>query len=69
MTDEQKTTREEPRVPFMGGPFAAVVMEKMMGRQGNGCDCAKMMSQMMAMCGGGAQDDKEEAATDATRKA
>ena len=48
MTDEQKTTREEPRVPFKGGPFATI-MEKMMNR------CVKMMPQMMAMCGG-AQD-------------
>jgi hypothetical protein len=61
MSDEQKTTREEPRVPFKAGPCAAI-MEKMMSR------CVKMMPQMMAMCGG-AQNDKEETATDATRKA
>ncbi|NIW95522.1 MAG: hypothetical protein GWN20_22365 [Phycisphaerae bacterium] len=59
MTDEQKTTREEPQVPFKGEAFATM-MEKMMSR------CVKMMPQMMAMCGG-AQDDKEETATDATR--
>jgi hypothetical protein len=61
MSDEQKTTQEEPCVPFTEGPFAAI-MEKMMDR------CVKMMPQMMAMCGG-AQNDKEETATDATRKA
>ena len=61
MSDEQKTTQEEPRVPFKGGLFAAI-MEKMMSR------CAKMMPQMMAMCGG-AQHDKEETAPDAIRKA
>ncbi len=61
MADEQKTTREEPRVPFKGGPFAAI-MEKMMSL------CVKMMPQMMAMCGGG-QNDKAETATDATQKA
>jgi hypothetical protein len=61
MTDEQKTTREEPRVPFKEGPFAAI-LEKMMSR------CIKMMPQMMAMCCGG-QNDKEETATDATRQA
>jgi hypothetical protein len=61
MSDEQKTTSEEPRVPFKAGSCAAI-MEKMMSR------CVKMMPQMMAMCGG-AQNDKEETATDATRKA
>ncbi len=61
MSDEQKTTQEKPYVRCKGMPFAAI-MEKMMSR------CVKMMPQMMAMCGG-AQDDKEEAATGATRKA
>ena len=62
MTAEQKTTREEPScVPFKGGLFTAIV-EKMMSR------CAKMMPQMMAVCGG-AQHDKEETATEAIRQA
>lgn len=61
MSDEQKTTRQKPRVPFKGGLFAAM-MEKMMSR------CVKMMPRMMAMCGA-AQNDKEETATDATQKA
>lgn len=47
MSDEQKTTREEPYVPFKAGPLAAI-MEKMMSRQESGCDCAKMMSQKMS---------------------
>jgi hypothetical protein len=61
MSDEQKTTREEPRVPFEAG-LCAALMEKMMSR------CAKMMPQMTAMCGE-TQNDKEETATDATQKA
>ena len=61
MSDEQKTTQEEPRVHFKGGPCAAI-MEKMMSR------CIKMMPQIMAMCDR-AQDDEEEIATDAPRKA
>ena len=54
MTDKQKTTQEEPRVPF------AAMMQKMMGGQWQGCDCAKMMSQMMAMCSGAQEDTEEE---------
>ncbi|MFQ5580925.1 MAG: hypothetical protein ACE5FZ_09955 [Nitrospiria bacterium] len=67
MTDEQKTTQEEPRAPFEGIPFAAM-MRKMMGQQGSGCDCAtqSMMSQMMAMCGG-AQTEEEKTTTETTQ--
>jgi hypothetical protein len=61
MTDEQKTTREEPCVPFKGGAFAAL-MEKMMSR------CVKMMPQMMAMCGGAQDDKEEESSTEAPQK-
>jgi len=48
MTDKQKTAQEELPVPFESMPFAAMV-RKMKGRQGQGCDCAKMISQMMAL--------------------
>ena len=58
MTDKEKTTQEEPRMPFESMPFAAMI-QKMMGWQGQSCDCTKMMSQMMAMCFG-AQDETEE---------
>lgn len=51
MTDKQKTTQEEPHAPFEGMPFAAM-MKQMTGRQRGGCNCAAMMAQMMAMCGG-----------------
>ncbi len=71
MTDEQKTTQEEPRAPFEGMPFAAM-MRKMMGQQGGGCgcDCTEMMSQMMTMCGGTpAQGEEEKTTTETTQKA
>ena len=68
MTDEQKTTHEEPRAPFEGMPFAAM-MRKMMGRQGSGCDCVGMMSQMMAMCGETPAQSKEQTTTETTQKA
>lgn len=58
MSDEQKTSQEEPRGPFNDIPFAAM-MEKMMGRQGKGCDGAEIMSQMLAKCGR-AQDEKKK---------
>lgn len=69
MTDEQKTTQEEPRAPFENMPFAAM-MRKMMGQQGGGCgcDCAEMMSQMMATCGQ-AQTEEEKTTTETTQKA
>ncbi len=60
MSDEQKTTQEEPHAPFENMPFAAM-MQKMMGQQWQSCDCGKMMSQMMAMCGG-AQSEQEPVA-------
>jgi hypothetical protein len=61
MSDEQKTTQEEPCVPFTEGPFFAAIMEKMMGR------CVKMMPQMMSMCGGA--QEEETTATEGIRKA
>ncbi len=74
MSDEQKTTQEEAGEPFAGMSFATM-MEKMMGRQGQGCGCMETMSQMMsqqgtgfdctnmmAMCGGQAQDEEETTA-------
>ena len=67
MTDEQKTTQEEPRTPFEGMPFAAM-MQKMMGQQGSGCDCAEVMSQMMTMCGQ-TQTEEEKNTTKTTQKA
>ena len=70
MTDKQKTTQEEPRVPFESVPFAEM-MQKMMGRQWPGWNCAtpNVMSQMMAMCCGAQDETKEEAATEAGQKA
>ena len=81
MTDEQKTTQEESRTPFAGMPFAAM-MEKMMGQQGQGCNCMEMMSQMMsqqemdcdcaemmAKCCGQAQDEEKTASTETAQQA
>ena len=70
MTDKQKTTQEERRVPFEGMPFAAM-MQKMMGRQWPGWNCATqgVMSRMMAMCWGAQDETKEEAATNTSQKA
>lgn len=69
MTDKQKATREEPRVPFEGLPFAAM-MKNMMGQPGGGCNCAEMMAQMMAMCGGAQAPGKtEEGAEEAAQEA
>lgn len=62
MSDEQKTSREEPRVPLKGAPFAAI-MEKMMSR------CVKMMPQMMAMCGVAQLEKEQEPTPEAIRKA
>ena len=70
MTDKQKTTQEERRVPFESMPFAAM-MQKMMGRRWPGWNCTtpSVMSQMMAMCCGMQDETEEEAATEASRKA
>ncbi len=70
MTDKQKTTQEEPHVPFESMPLAAM-MQKMMGRQWPGWNCAtpNVMSQMMAMCCGAQDETEEETATEASRKA
>ena len=68
MTDKQKTTQEEPRIPFESMPFTEM-MQKMMGWQWQGCDCAKMMSQMMAMCSGAQDETEEEAAPEVGQKA
>ena len=70
MTEKQKTTQEEPRVPFESMPFAAM-MQKMMGRQGPGWNCTtpNVMVEMMAMCCGAQDEPKEEAATEASQKA
>ena len=68
MTDKQKTTQEESRVPFERMPFTEM-MQKMMGWQWQGCDCAKMMSQMMAMCSGAQDETEEEAAPEVGQKA
>jgi hypothetical protein len=70
MTDKQKTTREEPRMPFESMPFAAM-MQKMMGRQGPGWNCAtpNVMSQMMAMCCGPQDETDEETAPEEGQKA
>jgi hypothetical protein len=68
MTDKQKTTQEESRMPFESTPFTEM-MQKMMGWQWRGCDCAKMMSQMMAMCSGTQDETEEEAAPEENQKA
>jgi hypothetical protein len=76
MTEEQKTTRENRRVPFDMASCMAM-LEKMMGQYEGVCDCAgimgqgdyaKMMSQMMASCCG-VQGEAEEATTEAAREA
>ncbi|UCE25268.1 MAG: hypothetical protein JSU74_04275 [Candidatus Zixiibacteriota bacterium] len=77
MTDNQKTTQEEPRSPYSGMSFAAM-MEKMMGQ--HGCGCMETMSQitdtqgidcdyadMMAMCCGA--QNEEETTTETTQEA
>lgn len=68
MTDKQKTTQKEPHVPFESMPFAEM-MQKMIGWQGQGCDCAKMMSQMMAMCGAVQDEPEEETVAETNQKA
>lgn len=69
MTDKQKTAQAEPRAPFEGMPFATM-MKKMMGQQGGGCNCAEMMAQMMAMCGGAqASGETEASAQEAAQEA
>ncbi len=78
MTEEQKATHENQRVPFDLGSCLAM-MEEMMGQEG--CDCsemtpqpmrlgwmmgqggyAEMMSQMMTSCCG-VQGETEETTT------
>jgi hypothetical protein len=67
MIDQQKTTQEK------GTPFdltsCMAMMQKMMGGQEGGCDCAEMMSQMMATCCGVQDETEERTATEATQKA
>ena len=50
MTDKQKATQENQKVPFDPSSCVAM-MEEMMGHQEGGCDCAEMMSQMMGQGG------------------
>ena len=74
MSDKQKATQENQRVPFDLSSCMAM-MEEMMGKQEGGCgctevmsqmmgqgDCASMMSQMMASCCG-AQEETEDEST------
>ena len=68
MTDKEKSTQEEPCGPFESMPFVAM-MQKMMGRQGQSCDCTKMMSQMMAMCFGVQDETEEETGAEVNQKA
>jgi hypothetical protein len=49
-------------------PFTEM-MQKMMGWQWPGCDCAKMMSQMIAMCGAAQDETEEEVAPEENQKA
>jgi hypothetical protein len=70
MTDKQKTTQEEPHAPFEDMPFAAMMKKMMGGQQGGGCNCAEMMAQMTAMCGGAqATGETEASAQEAAQKA
>ncbi len=70
MTDKQKTTQEKPHAPFNDMPFAAMMKQMMGGQQGGGCNCAEMMAQMMAMCGGAqAPGETQASAEEATQKA
>ena len=68
MSDERKTTQEELHAPFESMPFATM-MQKMMGRQWKSCDCSKMMSQIMAMCGGMQDEAEEEPIAETNQKA
>ena len=76
MTEEQKATHENRRVPF---DLASCIemMEEMMGQEG--CDCSEMMSQimgqggyaemmaqMMASCCGVQGETEETTSTDTT---
>lgn len=69
MTDKQKTTPEEPRTPFEGMPFAAM-MRKMMGRRGPNCGCTtpNAIPHMMAMCDVVWGETKEESVADVNQK-
>jgi len=70
MTDEQKTTHEEPCAPFEGMPFAAMMKQMMGGQQVGGCSCAERMAQMTAMCGGAqAPGETEASAQEAAHEA
>ena len=51
MSDQQKSTQDNPRTPWEDMPFAGM-MQEMMGQMGEGCGCTDGMSQMMAMCCG-----------------
>ena len=67
MTDKQRNTEKEISGCCEGMPFAEM-MQKMMGWQWQGCDCAKMMSHMMAMCSGAQDKPEEEADTEESQK-
>jgi hypothetical protein len=62
MTDKEKTTSEKPGSTF---DFSCCGdWSKMKPAHMTGCDCAAMMSKMMAMCSGGqSETDKPEAPT------
>lgn len=79
MTEEQKATHENQRVPFDLASCLAM-MEEMMGQEG--CDCSEMMSQMMgqggyaemmsqmiASCCGVQGETEETTSTDTTQEA
>ena len=79
MTEEQKATHENRRVPFDLVSCLAM-MEEMMGQEG--CDWSEMMSQMMgqggyagmmsqmmAFCCGVQGETEETASTDTTQEA
>jgi hypothetical protein len=81
MTDKQKATQENQRVPFDLSPCMAM-MEQMMGQQEEGCACAEMMCQMMgqggyaelmsqmrASCCGVQCETEETPSTDSTQEA
>jgi hypothetical protein len=81
MTEEQKATHENRRVPFDLASCLSM-MEEMMGQEGRGCGemmsrmmgqggfaAPGVMSQMMASCRGVQDETEETTSTDTTQEA
>lgn len=61
MTDQRRSTREEPDARAKQGPFEGMT-ERMM------CGCRGMLPHMMSLCGG-VPNDETETVADTTPKA